>query len=161
MKRRNISTITPKVRVVMSIPIESVVPNLRNLMVALYLSDPGEEVRIRELYADDNIVHHALNTVNKLRNDKELRDVFIDGGFFDEQLELLLDIAKKRVLAGSRLVPVFCQALREAEELKISAELQEKIIAHIEWQRDKDGFAISELSEENNHIVPADDVEPL
>lgn len=58
-------------------------------------------------------------------------------------------------------MPVFCQALREAEELKISAELQEKIIAHIEWQRDKDGFAISELSEENNHIVPADDVEPL
>lgn len=156
-KKRTMTTLTPKIEVVLSVALENIVPDLRPLVAALFLS-PDEEIRIRKCYPAEHTIFYALNGASDFRKDENLRNAFIEAGFFNEQFEYLLAVAKKNRMAGARLMPVFCAALSEADMLKIPQELQDRIIAHIEWQRQKDGFAITELSRDETVVVPADDV---
>ena len=160
---KNVRTVTKlrhKVENIIDITLESIVPDLRALIAALFLSTPDECVRIRQYYPKEHLIYLALNTVEQFRKDTALRDMYIKDGFFNEQLEILLDVAKEDGDAGARLMPVFCMALNEADMLKLPKSLEKKIIAHIEWQRQKDGFAIKELSRSKIVVVPADDVLP-
>ena len=155
---RSMAVLTPKIKAVLSIALESIVPDLRPLVAALFLSSPDEETRIRKCYPAEHIIFYALNAACDFRKDENLRNSFIAAGFFNEQLEHLLAVAKMNRMAGARLMPIFCAALTDADMLKIPQELQDRILAHIEWQRQKDGFAITEMSRGNNVVVPADDV---
>ena len=159
-KQRTIPELTPKVNDVLRVTLESVVPDLRPLSVALFLSTPDEVIRIRQTYPKGNVIYEALNAALAFHKDAALLEMYIADGFFNKQLEYILKVAKKNRMAGARLMPVFCTALTYAEELRIPAALQEKIIAHIEWQRRNDGFAIKELSLDKIVVVPADDVIP-
>ena len=160
MKTRTVSSLTPKVNDILTITLEGILPDLRPLSAAIFLSDPDEVIRIRQLYPADHIVHLAVKAACDFHRDAALRETYIDGGFFTEQLEHFLCTAKKNRDAGARLMPVFCTALTHAGELKIPTALQERILSHIEWQRMTDGFAITKLSQDEIIVVPADDVIP-
>ena len=79
--------------------------------------------------------------------------------FLAEQIELLLETAKKNRMAGARLMPVFCAALTYADELQVPKALQDDIIRHIEYQRQIDGFAIKDIDQDGVPVVAADDID--
>lgn len=159
-KARTISSLMDKIDNILSVTIESIVPDLRPLTAAFFLSTSDEVSRVHQHYPQGHMIYYALNAACNFHKDTALRDMYIADGFFNEQLEHFLGVAKKDRVAGARLMPVFCTALTNADMLKIPDALQKKIIAHIEWQRKKDGFAITELSLNNIVVAPASDVVP-
>lgn len=158
--KRTISTLDPKVKEISSITLESVIPDLRPLMAALYLSLPDEFIRIRQLYPKGHIIHLAANTALDFHKDEKLRNLYIEDGFFAEQLEHILCVAKKNQVNGARLMPVFYHALIKADDLKLPCDLRKRIRDHMVWQRKKDGFIIAALSRERTVVIAADDVIP-
>ena len=157
-KKRTASKLKKTIEAVANMPLETVVLELRVLLAALYLSAPEECMRIKSTYPEGHMVFLALDAVLDLHRDVKMKETFIEGGFFNEQLELMLVEAKKNQRAGARLMPVFYKALDMAAELKIPDELCTRIMDRIEWQRKHDGFAIKELDHNGATVVPADDV---
>ena len=149
-KALNIATMT----------LESFIPDLRPLLAAVFLSTPDEIDRMRLDYPAEPAVQSMLNTVCEFHKDNHLLSMFVDDGFFSEQLEHFLKVAGKNRMAGARFMPVFFKALNMAATLKLSDELQKNILAQIQWQRQKDGFVITELSCENITLYFAPDVVP-
>lgn len=157
--KRTIKSLKPMIDVVLSVTVEEVVPDdLRALAVALYLGRAKEVIRIHDTYPEDHIIHDAARVAVALHSDEEVRKTYIADGFFEEQLGLILDEAKKNRVAGARLMPIFCSALELADELMLSDDLQDGIIDHIEWQRNEDGFVIRDINGSEVDVVPADDV---
>lgn len=157
-KVRTTASLTAKIEKARTVPLEDIIPDCRPLLVALILSSPDECLRIRQDHPGDALVDTLINYVHAFRSDNNLWNLYAEDGFFTEQLEYILAVAKKDRTAGARLMPVFCSALTDARHLKIPDALQSKIIDHINWQRRKDGFAIKELSFSKTLVVPADDV---
>ena len=157
---RTTVSLEKKILEIMNIPLENIIPDARPLLAALLFSSPDECLRIRHDHPNDSLVDILINSVYAFRKDAVLRDLYIADGFFNEQLEYILHIAKKDRSSGARLMPIFCSALSNADDFKIPGDLQKKIITHINWQRKKDGFAILELSRDKTCVVPADDVIP-
>lgn len=157
---RTYETLNPMIHAVLSVTLEEAVPELRPLAVALYLSRGKEAIRIQRTYPKKHIIHEAVKAALAFHTDEALFKTYADDGFFAEQIELLLETAKKNRLAGARLMPVFCSALAQAEDLNLSEDLQMDIIKHIEWQRNEDGFAIRAIDAGLVDVVPADDVDP-
>ena len=159
-KTRTMSSLMDKIDDVLSVTLEGIAPDYRSLAAAFFLSTPDEVTRVHQYYPEGHIVYYAVHFACDIHCDATLRDKLIADGFFNEQLEALLDVAKMDRVAGARLMPVFCTALTNADLLKLPVALQKKIRAHIEWQRNKDGFAITELSLNNIVVSPSCDVVP-
>ena len=157
---RKATVLNKKARNIATMTLESFVPDLRPLLAAVFLSTPDEVDRMRLDYFSEPAVQIMLNTVCDFHKDKNLLSMFIEDGFFSEQLEHFLNVAKKNCTAGARFMPVFFKALSMAETLKLSDDLQKRILAQIQWQRQKDGFVITELSSENITLYFAADVVP-
>ncbi len=150
----------PKVEEIASITLEEVIPDLRPLVAVLYLSLPDEFIRIRLCYPEDHIIHLATKGALDLHEDEALRKLFVDDGFFAEQLEHILFVAKKDRTAGARLMPVFYNAMLNADELKLPRGLCRRIREHMAWQRKMDGFLIAVLTRDRTEVLAASDVIP-
>lgn len=155
---RTESNLKPRIREVLAIPLEEVVPHLRPLLAALLLSHPDEEKRMRLEWTGNQEIINFLNDVSLFRQDSSLMQSYIDDGFFVESTEYFLRASKKSLDAGARLMPVFCSLLSNADNLKIPVSLQNRVIHQIEWQKKKDGFAITALSCEKIKVHAAEDV---
>lgn len=155
---RTISNLDPMIQKILSLTLVDVVDECRSLLAALLLCNPDECTIIQAQYSKDAVIEFVLDSVGKFRSDDSLMALYINDGFFTEQLELLLETAKGNAIFGARLMPVFCAALTDAEVFKLPVKLERKIIRHIEWQRQHDGFAITEVCANSASIVYADDV---
>lgn len=155
---RTRSNLTPRVEQIIETRLEVVVPDLRPLLGALLLSHPDEEERMRLDWSNDQEILNFLNDVSHFRQNSSLLQAYIDDGFFVESTEYFLRASKKSLDAGARLMPVFCSLLSNADHLKIPVSLQNRVIHQIEWQKKKDGFAITALSRGNIEIHAAQDV---
>ena len=111
-------------------------------------------------YPGDHIIHFAVKGAVDFHRDEPLKNLYAADGFFAEQLEHILRVAKKDRLSGARLVPVLYRAVLEADSLDLPHGLKKKIEAHISWQCNKDGFAIIELSRSKSIVIAAKDVTP-
>lgn len=151
---KKIKNISEKIAAIINIPLENIVPDLRPLLAVLLLSPDVECTRLRMCHPDDQLVQILLENVKVFRNDEELFDLYAKDGFFAEQLNYMLSVARKNRKAGSRLMPVFCAALTDADQLNIPNALHQRIIKHIEKQLKLDGFAITVLEPGNIVIVP-------
>ena len=109
--KRTVAVLDPKVKKIATVQLESVITDLRPLMAALYLSRPEEFVRIRESYPKESIIRLAAKTALDFHKDEALRTLYIEDGFFAEQLEHILCVAKGNRVAGARLMPIFYHAM--------------------------------------------------
>ena len=151
----NKNNLTAKVTAVIETPIEEIIPELRPLLVALLLSSNVEMTRLHTLYKDDPLMQYFLQEVQNFATDDMLFKMYADDGFFAEQLEHMLSVAKKDRRAASRLMPIFCKALNFVVEYNIPDDLRQNIIDHINDQLDYDGFAIRALDENIVDVVAA------
>lgn len=135
-----------------------ILPTARSLLATLLMSHDVECKRLQITHKDDKLIDVILNSIPQFRNDEALFRGYAENGFFAEQLEIMLKAAKKDLLAGRRLMPVFCNALTDADRYKIPDALQQRIIKHIKKQRKVDGFAITSLEPGNIEVVPAEGV---
>ena len=158
---RTTSTLTPRVKQIVTTPLEVIVPHLRPLLAALLLSHPDEEDRMRFVWSGNQEIITFLKNVTLFRQDASLMQAYIDDGFFVEATEYFLRASKKSLDAGARLMPVFCTLLSNADHFKIPKPLKNRVLHQIEWQKKKDGFAITSLSRDCTEIHPADDVLPI
>lgn len=148
MNARKATELTERAYEVLELTLEGIIQIFNPLIVALYLSDVDEYERIYQMYPAGHDMYKVLDVVGVFYRDVEQRDEYVSNGFFNEQIEYLLSLAKENQVAGARLSPVFYIALHMAEELKIPNELQERIVAQLESQRQKDGFVIMVTSGE-------------
>lgn len=149
----NKTELMDKIAAVIETPIEEIIPELRPLLAALLLSSHVEEVRLHSMYKDDPMMGFFLQQIQNFRADEMLFKMYADDGFFAEQLEHMLSVAKNDRRAASRLMPIFCKALNVVVEYNIPDELRQKIIIHINDQLDYDGFAIRNLEPDDINIV--------
>lgn len=147
MKARTATKLTERAFEVLELTLEGIIKIINPLIVALYLSDVEEYKRIYEMYPSGHDIYKVLDAVRIFHTDIKQRDEYVKNGFFNEQIEHLLNLAKTNRDAGARLSPVFYIALHISEELKIPNELQDRIVAQLERQRRKDGFVIMGASE--------------
>lgn len=158
MKNRNLSDFLPAIHTILAMTLVDVVDECRALLAALVLSDPDECVGIQRQNPDNQLVDVVVSNARLFRQDAALMTAYIKDGFFAEQLEALLRTARGSRVAGARLMPVFCTALNRSEELELPISLERKIMTQIERQRQRDGFAVTELSSKGASIVPANGV---
>ena len=152
---KKIHNLSEKVTAIININLEDIVPHLRPLLAALLLSPDVECARIRMNNPDDKLVAVLLENVTLFRQDDNLFTAYAEDGYFVEQLNYMLSVAKKDRKAGSRLMPIFCTALNNTKRYNIPTALEMQIINHIEGQRKLDHFAITRLEPGNIEIVPA------
>lgn len=147
--------LTAKIAAVIETPIEEIIPELCPLLAALLLSSNVEMARLHTLYKDAPMMQYFLQEVQDFATDEMLFKMYSDDGFFAEQLEYMLSVAKNDRRAASRLMPIFCRALNFVVEYNIPDDLRQKIIDHINDQLDYDGFAIRALDENIIDVVAA------
>lgn len=157
-KNRSIPSLSARINNIIELTLEGLIPYVQPLAVAIYLSSSDEFTRIRQCYPGGHPIHQALDLVRAFCTDEAVFKLCCSSGFFARQLEEILLVAKSDLDAGTRLMPVLHKALSETEWLQIPADLKERIRQHMEWQCQKDGFAIISLTLDGTVVVPAEDV---
>lgn len=152
---KKIHNLSEKVTAIININLEDIIPELRPLLAAMLMSPDVECQRLRMNHPDDKMIEYFLEQVALFRKDTKLFDLYAQDGYFVEQLQHMLSVARKNRKAASRLMPIFCTALNDKKRYNIPAALELKIINHIEGQRKRDHFAITRLEPGNIEIVPA------
>lgn len=152
---KKIHNLSEKVTAIININLEEIIPDLRPLLAALLMSPDVECQRLRMNRPNDKLVDILLENVEFFRHDENAFSAYAKDGFFVEQLNYMLSVAKKNRKAAGRLMPIFRTALRDTKRFNIPTALELKIINHIESQRKQDRFAIIRLEPGNIEIVPA------
>ena len=152
---KKIHNLSEKVTAIININLEEIIPELRPLLAAMLMSPDVECQRLRINHPNDKLVEYFLEQVDLFRKDEKTFSLYAQDGYFAEQLQHMLYVARKNRKAAGRLMPIFCTALSDTDRYNIPAALEMQIINHIEGQRKLDHFAITRLEPGNIEIVPA------
>ncbi|MBR6790686.1 MAG: hypothetical protein IKM31_07455 [Oscillospiraceae bacterium] len=134
--------LSEKINSLLQNSLADIVPDARPLLAALILSSSDEYRILQAIYHSDPLINIIINNAKHFNLDKNLFKLYAKDGFFTEQLELMLAIAKSEPESGARLVPVFLSAIERAEELCLPAALVDRLHRYIERRRSMDGFII-------------------
>ena len=122
--------------------LSSVITDPHQLLVALALSDFEVIAEMLSASTGHDACHILAHQALDIGCNPTMRRSMAKRGYFTEVLRGLLELAEKDPVAGSRLVPVFDEALVVCKELRISKALKRKLKEYTEMKLETDGFAI-------------------
>lgn len=120
----------------------SVITDPHQLLVALALSDFEVIAETLSVSTEHDACHIVAHQALDIGCNPTMRSKMAKGGYFTEVLSGLLELAEKDPIVGSRLVPVFDEAVSVYKDLRISKALKRKLEEYTEKKLETDGFAI-------------------
>lgn len=85
----------------------------------------------------------------------ELREKLIAEGYFEKNFRGLLNLSMMNSDAGCRLMPVFNEAVVAYKKLGISKKFKRELERFMEDKKEKDGFAITAITDDGRVIIHA------
>lgn len=122
--------------------LSSVITDPHQLLVALVLSDFEVIAETLSVSTEHESCHIVAHQALDIGCNPTMRSKMAKGGYFTEVLSGLLELAEKDPIVGSRLVPVFDEAVSVHKDLRIPKALKRKLQEYTEKKLETDGFAI-------------------
>lgn len=151
--KKLIDNLGAKAQQVADLKLENVVNDVNLLTVALSLSNLTVVSRTISYSKEGEISYIAAHKALDIGWNPSIREVLVKDRFFAESLRGLLALAEKNPLAGSRLMPVFDEAVSIHKELRIPNRLVSKIKNYLTEKLESDGFAICNPDENGVYFV--------
>lgn len=120
----------------------SIITDPHQLVVALALSDFEEIAEVLSATSEHKACHIVAHQALDIGCNPSVRRQMARCNYFNEALRGLLELAEADPMVGSRLVPVFEEAVSEHKELNLSKVLKRKLKEFTEKKLEADGFAI-------------------
>lgn len=138
-----VDSLGAKAQLVADLKLENVVNDVDQLVVALSMSNLTVVARTISFSKEGETGHIAAHKALDIGWNPSIREALAEAGYFAEGLRGLLELAEKHSLTGSRLMPVFEEAVSIHKELRIPKGLVRKLKTYLNEKLDSDGFAIS------------------
>lgn len=103
--------------------------------------------------ANADYAHIAAHKALDLGWNPALRKAKADAGFFANGLRGLLELSKKDSVAGTRLMPVFCEMVSDPKKYGISRKLMVQAKNYMSDKKCIDGFAITSLNDDDESVT--------
>lgn len=126
---------------IVELEFDSFVKNRDALCLAYYASHPCTSAKMLRLPKGD-YRRHAAETARVLHRKPARVQRLIAAGYFEDQLRVLLEIARKNPKHGAKLVQVFVCMLVHWMEYGLSEALAAELEAFIKMRVSHDGFLI-------------------
>lgn len=136
------------------IDLASFITDIQLLTVALYCSHPTIWFKYSSLPCDDYRSISAKNA-NDLHHGHRVMSQFASDGFFNRQLQLLLDIGRYNSDYGRKLVPVFAFAIEHKDELLLEVPLVDDIQRFLAMRDFVDGYTMISQTVDTCCIMPS------
>ena len=133
--------------------LSSVITDPHQLLVALSLSDFEVIAEMLSASTGHDACHIMAHQALDIGCNPTTRRSMAKCGYFTEVLRGLLELAEKDPVVGSRLVPVFDEAVSVHKDLRIPKELKCKLKEYTEKKLETDGFAIGRRGADGKIIV--------
>ena len=130
-----------------------VIDDVDLLTVALCAGNFNEIVRTIYKTREGECGHIAAHRALDIGWNPSLRESKAKEGFFSKGLRGLIELSKNNPDTGARLMPVLGSMISEYQELDISEKLKREVMCYMEYMHQRDGFAISHISDDGKVIV--------
>lgn len=142
-----------KAQQVAALNLEDVVNDVDLLTVALSLSNLTVVARTISFSKEGATSHIAAHKALDIGWNPSIREALAKAGYFAEGLRGLLELAEHHSSTGSRLMPIFEEAVSVHKELRIPKGLVRRLKSYFNEKLDADGFAIGNLDEDGKYFV--------
>lgn len=134
--------------------LSSIITDPHQLVVALALSDFEVIAETLSIATEHEACHVAAHLALDIGCNPSVRRTMAKCDYFTEALRGLLELAETDPMVGSRLVPVFDEAVSSVhKDLCISKELKRKLKEYTKKKLETDGFAIGHRGEDGKIMV--------
>ena len=140
--KKLIDDLAVKAQKTAALSLTSIITDPHQLLVALALSDFEVIAETLSVATEHDACHIVAHQALDIGCNPKKRRSMAKCGYFTEVLRGLLELAEKDPVAGSRLVPVFDEAVSVHKDLRIPKALKRKLQEYTEKKLETDGFAI-------------------
>ena len=142
-----------RVQQIADLTLTSIITDPHQLLVALALSDFEVIAEILSVTTEHEACYIMAHQALDIGCNPSVRRNMAKCDYFTEALRGLLKLAEKDPVAGSRLVPVFDEAVAVHKELHIPRELKRKLKAYTDKKLETEGFAIGRRGADGKIMV--------
>lgn len=139
-----------KVQQTADLMLVNVITDPHQLVVALALSDFEEIAETLSVVTEHEACYVAAHTALDIGCNPTVRETMAKSNYFAEVLRGLLELAETDPMIGSRLVPVFDEAVSVHKDLRIPKALKRKLEEYTAKKLEIDGFAIGRRDADGN-----------
>ena len=126
---------------IVELDFDSFVKNRDALCLAYYASHPCTSAKMLRLPKGD-YRRHAAETARVLHRKPARVQRLVAAGYFEDQLRILLEIARKNPEHGAKLVQVFVYMIVYQQEHRLSEAIVDEMKKFIDMRVSHDGFLI-------------------
>lgn len=123
--------------------LEDVINDVDQLTVALCTSNLNVVAQTLSLSREGENRYIAAHKALDIGWNPSIRDALAKDGYFTKGLRELLELAERDPVAGSRLMPIFEEAVDIHKDLRIPKDLKCRLKNYTSEKLETDGFAIS------------------
>ena len=151
--KKLVDSLGAKAQMVAAINLGDMIDDVDLLAVALSMSNLTEVARTLSAAEEAEMSYIAAHKALDIGWNPSIRETLIEAEYFAKGLCGLLELAETNPVAGSRLMPVFEEAVSIHKELGITKELKCNLKNFMERKLEFEGFAISHRDEEGKVMV--------
>lgn len=141
--------------------VASYVKDVDQLAVALCAGNFNEIANTLYDALDGDYAYIAAHKALDLGLNSKLRKSMAEAGYFSRGLCGLLDLCEQDPTAGTRLMPIFCEMISHRKKYGISRKLKDRAKAYMNEKKNRDGFAITCLIDEEERVIVHTDTSAL
>ena len=138
---------------IINLRVANLVCDVDLLVVALCAGNLNEIAATLHFANAGDICHTAAHKALDLGWNCDLRDSVVKKGYFANGLCGLVEISKQNPDAGSRLMPIMCEMISDCKKYGISKKLKRETQRYLESVRQRDGFAILGIYDDECEVV--------
>ena len=151
--KKLVNDLAVKAQKTAALSLTSIITDPHQLLVALALSDFEVIAETLSVATEHDACHIVAHQALDIGCNPKKRRSMAKCGYFTEVLRGLLELAEKDPVAGSRLVPVFDEAVSVHKDLCIPKALQHKLKEYTEKKLETEGFAIGRRGADGKIMV--------
>lgn len=151
--KKLIDELGAKAQMVANIKLESVIDDADLLTVALCTSNLTVVSQTLSFSNEGETGYIAAHKALDVGWNPTIRETLAKNGYFTEGFRGLLKLAERDPIVGSRLMPVFEEAVSIYKELGLPKKLRSQLKSYITQKLETDGFAIGNINEDGKTPV--------
>ena len=155
--KKFVADLGARAQMIANLTMANVIVDVELLTVALAISNLAEIAHTLSFAKEGEVQYVAAHKALDIGWNLSIREALVEKGYFAEGLRGLLDLAETNPVAGSRLMPVFEEAVSIHNELGVSKELKRNLKNFMEKTLETEGFALSHRNEEGKFMVKTAD----
>ena len=151
--KKLIDDLAAQAQKIAGISLDEVVDDVDLLTVALATSNLTVVARTLSFAKEGEKGYIAAHRALDIGWNPSIREALVAKGFFTEGLRGLLNLAEANPIAGSRLMPIFEEAVEIHKDLGIPKKLLRSLKTFVNDKLETDGFSIGNINEDGKTPV--------